>query len=84
MQVIGDLVEDVRGDQSALLVHEPDLNMPRSLRETFDFRWLISAVWEESPSQPMCLKERVLRVGVGMGVGVRREEWCAKRAFLHP
>lgn len=53
MQVVGDLVEDVRGDQSALLVHNPDLNMPRSLRETFDFRWLISVVWEESPSQPM-------------------------------
>lgn len=55
VQVVGDLVEDVRGDQSALLVHEPDLNMPRSLRETFDLRWLISAVWQESPSQPMCL-----------------------------
>lgn len=28
VQVVGDLVEDVRGDQGALLVHEPDLNMP--------------------------------------------------------
>ena len=47
VQVVGDLVEDVRGDQGALLVHEPDLNMPRSLREALDLRWLISAVWEE-------------------------------------
>lgn len=64
MQVVGDLVEEVRGNQSALLVHDPDLNMPRSLRETFDFRWLISAVWEETPSQPMCLMQRVLCVYV--------------------
>jgi hypothetical protein len=69
MQVVGDLVEQVRGDQGALLVHEPDLNMPRSLWEALNFRWLISIVWEESPSQPMCLIQRCSCI-VGMGVGV--------------
>jgi hypothetical protein len=43
VQMESDPVKYICRNQIALLVHEPDLDVPRSLREALDLRWLISA-----------------------------------------
>jgi hypothetical protein len=50
VQMESDLVKYGRRNQTALLIHEPDLDMPRSLREALDLRWLISAQEKSSKS----------------------------------
>jgi len=50
VQMERDLVKYVRRNQIALVVHEPNLDMPRSLRETLNLRWLISEEEESSKS----------------------------------
>ena len=68
VQVESDPVEDICRNQRALLVHQPDFDMPRSLREALDFGWFISA--EESMSA--AIRESLVVCVGEEGVGMRR------------
>lgn len=48
VQVESDLVKDIGWNQLALVVDEPDLNVPRALGEALDFRWLVTIEREGS------------------------------------
>jgi hypothetical protein len=63
-----DLVKYGRRNQSALLIHEPNLDMPRPLREALNLRWLISAVGKKDQ---VSLRLQVTNRGLweGMEVG---------------
>lgn len=82
VQMESDLVESICINQRAILVHEPDFDVPRSLRETFNLGWLVSVFGKFHVSQRLgvtsCTPCRWKgRKWESVDVGVAPPCWCA-------
>lgn len=82
VQMESDLVESICSNQRAILVHEPDFDVPRSLRETFNLGWLVSVFEKFHVSQLLGVASCTLcrwkgRKCESVDVGVAPPCWCA-------